>query len=602
MLTQLELTSGKNWIRMATRFFIRQFLSKNTPSKTFIARRNSKGKWVEWSYERSYERVRHIAQSLLKRKLSLKKPIAILSENSVEHALLALAALHVGIPFSPIAPAYSLKSTDFNRLKFVIDQLKPGLIFAGDGKKYGKAIQAISKGIEVVIHENHNDQLGSCSFDDFEKTPVTDDVDSAYQSIRPETVAKILFTSGSTALPKGVINTHENLCANLQQITQTFPFLRDEGLEFIDWLPWNHVFGGNHNFGLTIYNGGTLYIDDGNPTPEGVPETVRNLQERNPTIYFNVPKGFESLIPFFKVDQELREHFFSKLKMLFYAGAGMPQHVWDAWEELAVETIGKKIIIATGLGCTESSPSALFASEPRGFAGLLGVPVPGLELKLVPTGNKLEARYRGKNIFPGYWKREDLTSICFDEDGFYCTGDALKFVDPEDVNKGMVFDGRFAEDFKLSTGTWVRVGLLRAQLIAAGNGLIQDVIITGHDQNFVGAIIFPGIEQCRKLTETVTVTGRGTVSANHPEALIQDIRVREEIKKILDDFAGRATGSASLIRRGILALLDLSIDKGEITDKGTINQQMVIMNHQELIDKIYSEPAGEEIIEIEMNS
>ncbi|MDX2047264.1 MAG: feruloyl-CoA synthase, partial [Chitinophagaceae bacterium] len=439
------------------------------PGRIFIGRKNESGDWITLTYDETFARVKSIAQALLQKNVSAERPIAILSENSIEHALMALAALHIGVPYSAITPAYSLRSTDFEKLRHVIGLLTPGLIFVQDAKKYERALQAVAKGVEVVGTLNPpSADIEFTHFKELLQTPVTDDVENAFKVIEPGTIAKILFTSGSTGLPKGVINTHQNISANWQQITQTFPFLKEEGLEFIDWLPWNHTFGGNHNFGLTVYNGGSLYIDDGNPTPNGIMITVANLKERKPTVYFNVPKGFEDLIPYFKKDKELCGQFFSNLRMLFYAGAGMPQHVWDAWEQLAVATIGKKVLIGTGLGCTEACPSALFASEPGGFAGWLGVPVPGLELKLVPTGGKLEARYRGKNIFPGYWRQPELTSKVFDEEGFYCTGDALKFVDENDAGRGMIFDGRIAEDFKLNTGTWVSVGNLRAQMIAAG--------------------------------------------------------------------------------------------------------------------------------------
>jgi feruloyl-CoA synthase len=564
--------------------------AKAAPDRIFIGRKNKEGRWIEFRYGEAYKLVQHLAQAILDMNLPVEKPIAILSENSIEHALLSLAAMHVGIPYSAIAPAYSLRSSDFNKLKQVMELLDPGVIFVDDAKKYETAIRSLGKNLDVISLSRSSSAFNIILFDDLLRKPVTDDVEKAFQSIQPGTIAKILFTSGSTDLPKGVINTHGNISANWQQITQTFPFLQDEGLEFVDWLPWNHTFGGNHNFGLAIYNGGSFYIDDGNPTPEGIGSTVGNLRERTPTIYFNVPKGFEELIPHFIKDVALRKKFFSRLKMLFYAGAGMPQHVWDAWEQLSMVTIGEKILIGTGLGCTESCPSALFASEPGGYAGLLGVPVPGLELKLVPTGNKYEARYRGDNIFPGYWKQPELTAVAFDEEGFYRTGDALRFVDHKDPNKGLLFDGRFAEDFKLTSGTWVRVGILRSEAIAAGQGLIQDIVITGHDRDFIGAIIFPGIPAWRKLT------GMSTIRNAAELAQVKDSH--DIIQKILSDLAKKRKGSASMIRKALIADFELSMDKGEITDKGSVNQKAVIANHPDVLEKLYSKKSFDSIIEV----
>lgn len=421
-----------------------QYWATQAPERIFIARKDATGQWQKLTYAATYQKVQCLAQALLQKNISPDKPVAILSENSIEHGLMALAALHIGIPYSSIAPAYSLRSTDFEKLKHVMNLLTPGLILVQDGEKYEAALKAVCKEAEIIAVTNKPIQLPATMFNELLQTTASPQVTAAFNAIQPTTIAKILFTSGSTGLPKGVINTHENISTNWQQITQTFPFLKDEGLEFIDWLPWNHTFGGNHNFGLTVFNGGSLYIDDGNPTPQGMATTIANIKERRPTIYFNVPKGFEDMLPVFKNNKTLRQQFFSNLKMLFYAGAGMPQHVWNEWEKLAIDTIGEKIQIVTGLGCTETCPSALFASWPGGFAGLLGVPVPGLTLKLVSVAGKLEARYRGKNVFPGYWRQPQLTEKVFDEEGFYCTGDALRFVDEQDANKGILI-GRFAD-------------------------------------------------------------------------------------------------------------------------------------------------------------
>lgn len=552
------------------------YWAEKTPHTIFIAQKDEKGVWQTLTYAETLQKVKSIAQFLLQTEVSTEKPIAILSENSIEHALIALAAMHIGVPFAPIATAYSLRSTDYAKLRHAIDLLTPGFIFVQNYKLYQKAIQMVAPNIPVMAVKHSE----SIDFESIVKTVSTQAVDIAFDKIQFDTVAKILFTSGSTGLPKGVMNTHGNMTTNLQQITQTFPFVTQTHLTLLDWLPWNHTFGGNHNFGLTLYNGGSLYIDGGNPTPKGIAITVQNLKEIAPTIYFNVPKGFEELIPHLKQDKILCKLFFSQLKMFFYAGASLAQHVWDDLEQLAYETTGKRLLMASGLGMTETSPSCTFNTHFGSRAGMIGTPVPELEVKLVPNGGKLEARFRGKNVMKGYWRNPEASAKAFDSEGFYLTGDALKILNPDNPNEGLVFDGRIAEDFKMDTGTWVNVGVLKARLIAAGNGLIQDAVITGHDKSFLGAIIFPDLNFCKQLAG---------LNAEVPlQIIVNQPIVLKALHTTLENLAKTSTGSSTLIRKAIFADFELSIDKGEITDKGSINQRMILVNRSTYVDKIYN--------------
>jgi feruloyl-CoA synthase len=548
------------------------------PNHTFLGRKVN-GEWQTFSYLQTLQKVNSVAQYLLDLDFKVNETIVILSENSLEHALLALAALHIGIPYSPISPPYSLVSDDFGKLKHCLELMTPKVIFAKNGKTYQKALKLSKTLFPNVVIITVDDEFGN-NFQNILNTKPTLAVAIAASKVKAETVAKVLFTSGSTGLPKGVINTHGMWCANLQQITQVLPFMHQKAPVFIDWLPWNHTFGGNHNFGLAIYNGGTIFIDDGKPTPKGIEETIQNLREISPTAYFNVPKGFEMLIPHLEKEPALRENFFKNLNIIFYAGASLAQPIWNRLEELAIETIGVKIPIITGLGCTESGPSAMFANWGGAFSGLLGVPVAGMEVKLVPDGDKLEARYKAPNVTKGYWRNLEETEKAFDEDGYYKTGDAVKFLDENNPDKGLIFDGRIAEDFKLSSGTWVNVGVLKARVISTASPIIQDVVLTGLDKDFIGAILFLNADACRKLANISNET-------TNREAFLHE-NIQNFIEEWLIAFNKTATGSSTVIKKYIIALDHPSIDLGEITDKGSLNQRAVLKHRVELVDSIYS--------------
>ncbi|AFK02738.1 AMP-dependent synthetase and ligase [Emticicia oligotrophica DSM 17448] len=549
------------------------------PNHTFIGRRDPLTRdWVNLSYHETLEKVKNIAQYLLNLEFSPDETVVILSENSLEHALLVLASVHIGITYTPISPPYSLVSDDFGKLKHCLELMTPKVIFAQSGKVYHKAIE-LSKSLfpdAVIITA---DGIIGTHFEEMLQVKATADVEEAASKVNADTIAKVLFTSGSTGLPKGVMNHQGMWCANLQQITQVLPFMQEQPPIFIDWLPWNHTFGSNHNFGLALYNGGTILIDDGKPTPKGIEETVQNLREISPTAYFNVPKGFEMLIPYLENEPTLRENFFRNLNILFYAGASLAQPVWNRLEELALETIGVKIPIITGLGCTESGPSAMFANWGGAFSGLLGVPVAGMDVKLVPDGDKVEARYRASNVTKGYWRNPEATAAAFDEDGYYKTGDAVKFLDENNPDKGLVFDGRIAEDFKLSTGTWVNVGVLKAKVISTGSPIIQDVVLAGLDKEYIGAILFLNADACRKLANLES-------EISNKEAFQHD-SVKAFINNWLEEFNKTSTGSSTAIRKYVIAFDPPSIDLGEITDKGSLNQRAVLKHRADLVNEMY---------------
>jgi feruloyl-CoA synthase len=531
--------------------------SDRAPERVFLAERGKNDAWRKLTYRETYGAVRRIAQALLDRGLGPERPVAILSDNSIDHALLSLGAMHVGVPVAPISPAYSLMSKDFGKLKYIFELVQPGLVFTADPQKFAPALAAVGAK-PVSVAEMLETNPGSTQEREFAR-------------VKPETVAKILFTSGSTGIPKGVVNTHRMLCANQQMLAQAWPLVEERAPVVVDWLPWNHTFGGNHNFNLVLRNGGTMYVDGGKPVPGLAEMTAKNLKEIAPTMYFNVPRGYDLLLPFLEKDAELRRNFFRDLDVLFYAAAALPQNLWDRLLRLATAEKNTKLAMLSAWGSTETAPLATSVHFPIGRAGVIGLPVAGCELKLVPAGGKLEVRVRGPNVTPGYHKRPELTKAAFDEEGFYRIGDAVRLADAADPAKGIVFDGRVAEDFKLSTGTWVNVGAVRMKLIAAADPLIQDAVITGHDRDEVGALVFlsPG-------TKDMSLAALGA-------------RLSDVLRQLAEH------GGSSLRPTRLMVMAEPpSIDANEITDKGYLNQRAVLERRAALVERLYA--GGPEVI------
>ncbi|MBE2242100.1 MAG: feruloyl-CoA synthase [Burkholderiaceae bacterium] len=562
--------------------------AREAPERTFAAKRDARapwnGDWRRIGYAEMLDRVQAVGQALVDRGLSVERPLAILSDNDLEHLTLALAAMWVGVPYVPVSPAYALVSKDYAKLRHILATVTPGMVFAAS-PAYAAAIEAtVPTGVPIVSGEGTLAGRETLPFDALTATAPGAGARAAHAKVGPETIAKFLFTSGSTRQPKGVVNTHRMLCANQQMLRQVFAFVGHEPPVLVDWLPWNHTFGGNHNVGLVLYNGGTLYIDEGKPTPTGIGETLRNLREISPTIYFNVPKGFEAIADAMDSDPALRRSLFARLHAFMFAGAGLGQAVWDKLEAHGQAEAGERVRIITGLGMTETSPSCLFAVGTDVRSGHVGLPAPGVEAKLVPAATeqghgKTEVRFRGPNVMPGYWRAAQETRDAFDEEGFYRTGDAVRFIDPAHPERGLSFDGRIAEDFKLSTGTFVSVGPLRAQIIAAGAPCVQDAVVTGLNRDEIGLLIFPRADECRRLSGL-------PASAPLPD-VVHAPEVRAFFQQLADALWASGTGSASRPERMHVLAEPPSIDKGEITDKGSINQRAVLAARAALVDALY---------------
>jgi len=529
------------------------------PQRTFLAERSGDG-WRRLTYADALEQGQRIGEGLLARNLTVSKPIAILADNSIDHGLLALGAMYVGLTVAPISTAYALMSRDYGKLKYIFELLEPELTWTSDPRKFGAALDAVG--------------AKPTSLAEIIAKRTTTRVNEASRAVRPDAIAKILFTSGSTGMPKGVINTHRMITANQRQCLAVWPFIAELPPLVVDWLPWNHTFGGNYDFFMVLSNGGTMYIDAGKPAPGLIELSVKNLCEISPNMYFNVPRGFDLLIPYLEGDAELRRSFFRNLRFVFYAGAALPQNLWERFEGLAIQERGGDLALVSAWGSTETAPLAAAVHYPIERAGIIGLPVPGCDIKLVPSGGKLEVRVRGPNVTLGYFRDDALTRDAFDEEGFYRIGDALRFADSAAPEKGLVFDGRVAEDFKLTTGTWVNTGVVRLKLIAAADPIVQDAVITGHDCDQVGAIVF--------LNPAIT-SGWSAVE------------IRTRLVQVLRSLAADP-GSSTHPVRCIVADEPPSIDANEITDKGYINQRAVRERRSHLVAVLHAPTPRPEVI------
>ncbi|MDF4206517.1 feruloyl-CoA synthase [Pseudomonas protegens] len=550
------------------------------PEQTFIAAREDGGDWRRVSYGQMLDSVRAIAQGLLGYGLSADKPLALLSGNDIEHLQLALGAMYAGIPYCPVSPAYSLLSQDFAKLRHVCDLLQPGLVFVSDAGAYQRAIDAVlPPETPLICVRGQVPGRRQASFASLLAEPGAAEADAAFAATGPDSIAKFLFTSGSTKLPKAVITTQRMLCANQQMLLQTFPVFGEEPPVLVDWLPWNHTFGGSHNVGIVLYNGGSFYLDDGKPTAQGFAETLRNLKEISPTAYLTVPKGWEELVNALEQDAELRECFFKRMSLFFFAAAGLSQSVWDRLDRVAEQHCGERIRMMAGLGMTEAAPSCTFTTGPLSMAGYIGLPAPGCEVRLVPVDGKLEGRFRGPHIMPGYWRAAQQTAEVFDAQGFYCSGDALKLADPHDPQLGLMFDGRIAEDFKLSSGVFVSVGPLRNRAVLEGSPYVQDLVVAAPDRECLGALVFPRLYECRRLAGLAAEASDAQVLASAP--------VRQWFGDWLQRLNREASGNASRLEWIALQVEPASIDRGEITDKGSINQRAVLQWRAEQVEDLY---------------
>jgi feruloyl-CoA synthase len=549
--------------------------SAQTPDAPAFAEPAPGGGWRRLDWGELRRQVGAVAQGLLDMRLPPDQPIAILSDNALDHLVLVLAGMHVGRAVCTVSSSYCrLAQDDYSRIHGILQTLQPALVYAADAALYGPALRGCGVDTVAVFSTGAERHPGALAYSSLVASTETPAVMRAYAAVTPDTHAKYLLTSGSTGQPKVVINTQRMLCANQQMLGQTLRFLDHEKPVLLDWLPWSHTFGGNHNVNLVLRTGGTLYIDDGRPLPAAIERTLAHLREVEPTIYFNVPRGYEMLLPALETDATLARRFFGRLRMLFYAGAGMPVSTWKRLEAAAARVRDEPLWMTTSWGSTETSPGVTFASWKLDRPGVIGLPMPGVSLKFVPNAGKLEMRVHGDHVFPGYRGNAQATREAFDEDGYYRIGDAGLLLDDADPLQGVVFDGRVAEDFKLTSGTWVSVGTLRVKVVSALAPYAQDVVITGHDRSEIGALVF------------LTESGRALPQGQMAEYLRLGLRaLRQE-----------GAGSSQTPTRALLLPDAPSAAAGEVTDKGYVNQRLVLARRAAAVDALYATPADPRVV------
>ncbi len=566
---------------------------ERAPGRAFIAERADQT-WRKLTYEEARNRVDALAAALIERGLSADRPLMILSGNSIETALLTLAGHTAGIPVAPISVAYSLQSQDHGKLKFVAKLLTPGLIYVSDTGPFAKALAAIADcGAPIVAGRNSANLPNVRLLEEFAETKPTRAVEEAAASIDGDRIAKFLFTSGSTDLPKAVINTHRMLASNQQSLAQIWPFLAEEDhVVLVDWLPWSHTFGGNHNFNLAIKHAGTFYIDAGKPVPALVEQTIRNLADVSPTVYFNVPAGYAAILPYLEKDAGLAKTFFAKLRMIFYAAAALPQDLWTRLVAISVRATGQRVPMTSSWGATETAPAVTAAHFLLERAGVIGVPMPGTELKLVPTGDdRLEVRVKGPNVTPGYWRSPELTKKAFDEEGYYRIGDAVRFADPADPAAGLTYSGRLTEEFKLTTGTWVQTGALRVALLSAASPVLHDAVIAGEGYDHLRIMAWLNVAGCRQLLgEGAPATAAEL--ARHPD-------IQRHVREALCRWNAQNSGQSSRVRAALLLGDAPSIDANEVTDKGYINQRAALINRKAELARLFGSEPHSDIVAID---